>query len=135
MSFSQSSYQVKVNDFVEASINIVKPNMKNPFTEVFVTGHFKLAQANQMDEFVVDGFCDSADGSTYRVRFMPLEPGEYDYSITYWQDNQQRVFRGKFKAIRANRRGLVQVDPAYPWHFIWRGTGNTIFLTGLRLFC
>ena len=134
MSFSQSSDSVEVDDFVEASINIVKPNTNNPFTEVFVTGRFKLAQANQTDELAVDGFCDSADGSTYRVRFMPLEPGEYDYSITYWQDNQQREFRGKFKAIRANRRGMVQVDPAYPWHFVWKGTGEHYFLNGTTAF-
>ena len=134
LSFSQSSDSVEVNDFVEVTINVTTPSAQNPFTEVFVTGHFELDQADQVGRFAVDGFCDSADGRVFRIRFMPLEPGDYTYSITYWQDNLQRVHTGTFKAVNANRRGMVHVYPAYPWHFIWKGTGEHYFLNGTTAF-
>ncbi|HXH86570.1 MAG TPA: DUF4038 domain-containing protein [Nitrospira sp.] len=130
MTFSQSSDSVEVYDFLEVAINVAKPTAQNPFTEVFVTGSFGIKQADQGSALAVDGFCDSADGSVFRIRFMPMEPGDYVYSVTYWQDNLQKAYRGEFKAVPAMRRGIVSVDPAYPWHFIWKGTGEHYFLNG-----
>src|SRR6266436_6186058 len=77
ISFSQSSESVEAYDFVEVTINVARPNAKNPCTEVFVTGRFGLGQTNQVNRLAVDGFCDSADGSVFRIRFMPIEPGSY----------------------------------------------------------
>ncbi len=65
---------------------------------------------------------------------MPTEPGDYVYAVTYWQDNLQRVHMGTFKAVNVKRRGLVSVDPTYPWHFIWQATGEHYFLNGTTAF-
>jgi len=132
MSFVQSDETVECNDFVEVAINVEKPTANNPFTEIFVTGHF--AKANQSVGLSVDGFCDSEDGSVFRVRFLPSDPGDYTYSVTYWQDNLHRVHTGTFKAINAKRRGILRVDPEYPWHFIWQGTGEHYYLNGATAF-
>jgi hypothetical protein len=132
MSFVQSAESVECFDFIEVTINVDKPSAQNPFTEVFVTGRF--GQANQVETLAVDGFCDSSDGSVFRVRFMPLEPGDYTYSVAYWQDNLQRMQTGTFKAVNAKRRGIVLADPAFPWHFIWKGTGEHYFLNGTTAF-
>lgn len=132
MTFLQSSESVKCYDFIEFTVNISKPFAQNPFKEVFVTGSF--GQSKQANSLTVDGFCDSADGSIFRIRFMPTEPGDYTYSVTYWQDNLQRVHTGTFKATDAKRRGLVVVDPAYPWHFVWKGTGEHYFPNGTTAF-
>lgn len=132
ISFSQSSESVEVFEFVEVAINVDRPTAHNPFREVFVTGDF--GQANRVERLAVDGFCDSADGKVFRVRFMPTEPGDYVYSATYWQDNLQNVHVGRFKAVNAKRRGIVLVDPTYPWHFIWKGTGEHYFLNGTTAF-
>jgi hypothetical protein len=134
MAFSQSSESVEVYDFVEVVINVSRANVKNPFTEVFVTGRFGLGQTNQVNGLAVDGFCDSADGSVFRIRFMPTEPGHYVYAVTFWQHNLQRVHTGTFKAVNAKRRGMLLVDPTYPWHFIWQGTGEHYFLNGTTAF-
>lgn len=131
--FSHSSESVEVYDFIEVTINVGRPTAQNPFRDIFVTGNFE--QANNHDKVAVEGFCDSTDGSIFRIRFMPTQLGDYIYTVTYWQDNLQKVHKGKFKAINGNRRGIVQVDPAHPWHFIWKGTGNTTFLTEQQLFC
>ena len=63
MVFSQSTESVECFDFVEVTINISKPNVTNPFTEVFVTG--KFGPAGQEERLAVDGFCDSVDGSVF----------------------------------------------------------------------
>ena len=115
---------IKIYDYLEVQINATSPTAKNPFTEVFVTG--KIEKNNHTGQFAVEGFCDSPDGTIFRVCFMPLEPGEYRDTVTYWQNNLQRVYSGKFKAVNVRRRGMIDVDSEYPWHFIWKGTGSII---------
>jgi hypothetical protein len=127
MVFSQSVDSIEVYDFLEVQIAVASPTTKNPFTEVFVTG--KMEKNDHAENFAVEGFCDSPDGTIFRVRFMPLEAGEYGYTVTYWQDNLQRVYSGKFKAVNGMRRGMIDVDSEYPWHLIWKGKCEHYFLT------
>src|SRR5437868_8716030 len=42
-----------------------------PYTTLFRSGSF--AKAGQTERTAVDGFCDSADGSVYRIRFRSEE--------------------------------------------------------------
>ena len=130
--FSQSSEVVDCYDYVEVSIRLDRPPAKNPFREIFVAG--RLSKTDKTRAISVDGFCDSADGDVYRVRFMPSDPGDYTYSVTYWQDNLQREHNGTFKAVHTGRRGVLRADPAYPWHFIWGGTGEHYYLNGTTAF-
>ena len=132
MAFSQTADLIEVYDFLEVQITVASPTAKNPFTEVFVTG--KVESVNHNESFSVEGFCDSPNGTIFRVRFMPIEPGEYEYTVTYWQDNLQRVYSGKFKAVNGRRRGIIGVDSEYPWHFVWKGTGEHYFLNGTTAF-
>src|SRR2546428_1643057 len=39
--FSQSPREVDAYDFVELTLNVSKPDARNPFTEVTVEGHFE----------------------------------------------------------------------------------------------
>jgi hypothetical protein len=132
MEFSQSVDLIEVYDFLEVQITVTSPTAKNPFTDVFVSG--KIEKNDHTGEFAVEGFCDSHDGSRFLVRFMPLVPGDYRYTVTYWQDNLQRVYSGTFKAVNGGRRGMISVDSEYPWHFIWKGTGEHYFLNGTTAF-
>ena len=134
LSFAQSADVVDVFGFLEVTITIPKPTAQNPFTEVFVTGRFETSGADGPNARSVDGFCDSADGSAFRIRFMPTTPGPYTYSVTYWEHNLSKVQTGTFRAIDAKRRGLLAVDPVHPWHFIWKGTGEHYFLNGTTAF-
>ncbi|BFU93476.1 MAG: hypothetical protein NTNFB02_01980 [Nitrospira sp.] len=118
---------------MDIQINVASSTAKNPFKDVFVTGTLKKNN-HQAGNVTVEGFCDSHDGTVFRVRFMPVEPGEYGYTVTYWQDNLQRVHSGNFKAVHGGRRGMIDVDPEYPWHFIWNGTGEHYFLNGTTAF-
>ena len=122
---SQSSPSVEAYDSVEVTLNVRAPDVRNPFTDVSVEGQFgKVAESARLS---VDGFCDSPDGSVYRIRFMPSIPGEYTYSVTYRQGEFTKSFSGAFEAVNGNRRGIVRVDPQHPWHFIWSGTGEHFF--------
>ena len=75
MSFSQSSESVECYDFVDVTIRVDKAYARSPFTEVFVSGTF--GRRKNQESFRVEGFCDSSDGSIFRIRFMPLSsPGD-----------------------------------------------------------
>lgn len=128
--FSQSSNSVEAYDFVEITAGVSSPDTANPFIDATLTGWFKRADVPQRKPWPVEGFCDAEDGSLYRIRFMPPGPGDYRYSVTYQQGNFQKTSTGSFRATDGRRRGPIRVDPQYPWHFIWEGTGEHYFFNG-----
>jgi Protein of unknown function (DUF4038)/Domain of unknown function (DUF5060)/Putative collagen-binding domain of a collagenase len=130
--FSQSSANIECYDFVEVTMNVVNPEVRNPFTDITVSGNF--SQIGQGDASIVDGFSDSLNGSVFRIRFMPSKPGAYVYSVTYRHGDFERAYLGTFGAVDAKRRGLLRVDPNYSWHFIWEGTGEHFFMNGTTAF-
>lgn len=130
--FAQSSETVECYDFVDVTVTVAKPVARNPFTDVAVTGQFGLAGEGEGVNAV--GFCDSGDGSLFRIRFMPAKPGDYAYSISYRRGDLERVHTGTFHAVADKRRGIVRVDPGHPWHFIWEGSGEHYFLNGTTAF-
>ena len=132
LSLSQSADTVTCFDFIDVALHAPHPTAPNPFTDVLVSGAFGLA--DRPERLTVDGFADAADGSLFRIRFMPSVPGTYAYSVTYWQANRQQTFTGKFTAVAGTRRGLLATDPAYPFHFIWTGTAEHYFLNGTTAF-
>jgi len=129
---AQSAQTVEAYDYVEVTLNVASPDAKNPFMEAVVSGQFGKVGENR--RLAVDGFCDSADGSVFRVRFMPWAPGDYSYSVTYRQGGFEKTHTGSFRASDGRRRGPIRVDPAYPWHFIWEGTGEHYFFNGTTAF-
>ena len=126
--FAQSSASVEAYDFVEVSAAISRPDAANPFVDATLTGTFGRTGDTVRQE--VEGFCDAADGSVFRIRFMPSAPGTYDYDVTYRQGAFTASHRGTFTATDGHRRGPIRVDAAHPWHFIWEGTGEHFFFNG-----
>ncbi len=131
VSFSQSQASVDAYAVVEVEMRVSAPDAANPFTEVTVEADFGLKGSPRL---TVDGFCDSPDGSLYRVRFMPAKPGEYEYSIRFRQGAFEKTHSGAFRAVDGRRRGILRVDSNYPWHFLWEGTGEHYFWNGTTAF-
>jgi hypothetical protein len=126
LKLSQSAKTVEVYDFVELTLEGA-PTAGNPFTDASVTGQF---QRDGGEAVKVDGFCDAADGSVYRVRFMPSRAGGYAYTVKFNQGGKEQTFSGRFTAKDGKRRGPVRVDKNYPFHFVWEGTGEHYFWNG-----
>jgi hypothetical protein len=119
---------VEAYDFIEITVNVVDPDVTNPFTDATISGSFRAANGSR--EWHVDGFCDSSDGSVYRIRFTPPKEGDYIYSVEYREGAYQKSHSGTFRATDAHRKGFLRVDPQYRWHFIWEGTGEHYFFNG-----
>jgi len=119
---------VDIYDFVEVTLQPDPPVSGNPFTDAVVEGEFGPAKGGTPVK--ANGFCDSQDGSVYRIRFMPSQPGEYRYKVTLRHGEQVLAHEGAFSARRAHRPGLLRVDPKHPFHFIWEGTGDHYFWNG-----
>jgi hypothetical protein len=125
--FVASADAVACYDFVEVTLNVAAPAAGNPFTDVTVDGEF--GRAGEVPQ-AVDGFCDSADGKVYRIRFMPSQPGRYDYTVNFRAGDGAAVHHGSFQATDGKRKGLVRVDAEYPAHFRWEGTQERYFWNG-----
>jgi hypothetical protein len=128
VAFTQSAPSVAVFDFVEVTATVAAPAVKNPFTDASLAGDFE--QAASAEQVAVEGFCDSADGSVYRIRFMPSKSGSYTLHVTFKAGASAQSYSGTFTAQEQHRRGPLRVDPAYPWHFVWEGTGEHYFFNG-----
>ena len=126
--FSRAQQQVEAYDFVEVTATVSSPDVANPFTDAGFEGSFTTADGKA--KWNVNGFCDSPDGTIFRIRFMPPKPGEYEFEATYREANLEKRVSGHFRATDAHRRGLLRVDKQYPWHFIWEGTGEHYFFNG-----
>jgi hypothetical protein len=126
--FSQSTSAIEAYGFVEVSANVSWPYARNPFTDASFNGWFESAKDGR--RWQVEGFCDSEDGSIFRIRFMPPAAGDYKYFVEYHQGPGSRSSTGTFHASDGHRRGPIRVDPQYRWHFVWEGTGEHYFFNG-----
>ena len=108
--FTQSAPAVAVFDFVEVTAKVAAPALKNPFTDASITGDFE--PAGSAERVAVEGFCDAADGSLYRIRFMPSKSGQYSFHVTFKAGAAVQSYSGAFTAQDQHRRGPLRVDPA-----------------------
>ena len=131
VAFSQSASSVEAYDFIELQITVTSPDAKNPFGDASISGQFSAADAAPIS---VAGFCDSPDGSVYRIRFMPSKPGHYRYTVTYREGTYSKESSGTFEAVDGHRKGVLRVDENHPWHFVWEGTGEHYFWNGTTAF-
>jgi hypothetical protein len=127
VSFRPAADEIEVYDFVDITAQVEKPGKINPFTQVTVRGRF---QREGDEPITVDGFCDAADGTLFKVRYMPSRPGRYRYSIHYEQPGLDKTYDGSFQARSGKRRGILRIDKDHPWHFVWEGTGEHYFFNG-----
>ena len=128
VSFSSPEPQVDRYGYVEITATIQSPDAANPFEDASLTGVFETTDGSHRRQ--VEGFCDSTDGSTFRIRFMAPEAADYKYTVTYKQRSFEKTSQGTFRAVEAHKHGVLRVDPNYPWHFIWEGTGEHYFFNG-----
>jgi hypothetical protein len=131
VAFTPSSDKIEAYDFLEVTVAVRKPTAKNPFTNVTVAGSFSREGEPAVS---LEGFCDSADGAAYRIRFMPSKPGTYSYTVSWKQGDVERKHTGKFEASDGKRRGVLRVDKDHPWHFVWEGNQEHYFFNGNTAF-
>ena len=118
---------VEAYNFAELTISPKALDVSNPFTDVTVTGQFRREGGEPVR---VEGFCDSPDGSLFRIRFMPDAPGRYDFDVAFRQGSKEILNKGSFTAIRSRRKGILRTDTNHPEHFVWQGSGEHYFWNG-----
>ena len=132
VSYSTAPSQIDAYDFAEITATVASPDAHDPFEDATLTGTLTTEDGSR--HWDVEGFCDSDNGSIFRIRFMAPQPGGYKYSVTYRQGGFEKTATGTFQAIDAHRRGTIGIDPKYPWHFIWEGTSEHYFFNGTTAF-
>jgi hypothetical protein len=125
--FTPSADGVAAYDFLEVTLRVTGSQAHNPFTEATVEGTFAREGGAPL---AVDGFCDAADGSLFRIRFLPTQPGPYDYTVRYREGGFETSYRGRFVAKDERRKGIVRLDPEFPGHFRWEGSKERYFWNG-----
>jgi len=125
--------QPKVVACFEAAEFVIKvsaegsPPFKNPFTDAELTGAFEGPDGSSLK---VGGFCDSQDGSVYRLRFCPHRVGIYDCDLSFHADGVEKKLASKFICEPSNNSGPVIVDPNNPKHFMYAGSKKHFYHLG-----
>ncbi|MCS7221525.1 MAG: DUF5060 domain-containing protein [Anaerolineae bacterium] len=96
----------------------------NPFLDARLSGVIITPDGREIG---ITGFCDSEDGSLYRIRFMPGQEGDYRYRLHFQGTNKPVETQGVFRCVPSTRPGIVRVDPAHPYHFL-REDGSRPFV-------
>jgi hypothetical protein len=126
--FHQSAPRIDTFDLVEIEARVPRRLTVNPFSDATFIGYFWRTGAP--GDVRVDGFCDSSDGGSYRLRFMPSVPGDYRYRVEYRRGPYLSSSIGGFRVEPGRRRGPLRVDPRNRWHFLWEGTDEHCFVNG-----
>jgi hypothetical protein len=132
VTFGPTPASVQAYDFAEVSVSVTAPDAANPFMDVTLSGSF--GKTGEAARVAVEGFCDSTDGSLFKIRFVPTSPGDYTYQVIYRQGTFEKSATGTFRATDGHRRGPIRVDKSNPWHFVWEGTGEHYFFNGTTAF-
>jgi len=115
-------------DPAEFTVRVEQPLFKNPFTEAEVTAVFT---ASNTPAITVPGFADSEDGSTFRLRFAPSQPGAIcQYKLRLRGGGLDERFRGTLRCTPSQRTGPVTASPQHPRHFIYAGSGRPFYHLG-----
>jgi Protein of unknown function (DUF4038)/Domain of unknown function (DUF5060) len=123
--YNLNKSSVEIYDYQEVVLLLKKPDPKiNPFKDASFSAVFTLVGASPIE---VEGFCDAADGSVFKVRFMPAKAGVYTYTTRFVCKGKTEISNGTFVAVPSARKGPLRVDPAHPWHFIYENTGEHYF--------
>ncbi len=128
--FTPSDLRIETFDFVEVKLEMT-PMAGNPFADATLTG---MLHPPGEPSIRVTGFADSMDGSVFRIRLLARKPGRYTYDLRFQSKTANEPYHGAFIATESRRKGLVQVDAAYPTHFQWSGTGERYFWNGLTTY-
>lgn len=118
---------VAVSDFAEYEARVKRPDAANPFVDATLTAEVTSPTGKVT---VVTGFCDAAEGTLYRVRVMPTEPGRHAIKVTFAQGGFKFTSTATLTAEPGRRNGLLRVDPDHPYHFKYAGTGEHYFWNG-----
>lgn len=111
---------------LEVAVHVEAPDVANPFTDARVVVEF----AGQDRTYSVQGFCDTEDGTLWRVRFCPTSPGDYQYTAQYRNCSGSVAVSGAFTCDPSPAgHGFVRRDPAHPMHFV-HDDGTHVFLAG-----
>jgi aryl-phospho-beta-D-glucosidase BglC (GH1 family) len=120
--------EVPAHDFIQFTIDWDKPAKNlNPFVDVSVSGTFQSSDGQVKN---IQGFCDSEDGRTYRLRFMPEQAADFRYDIRFSAPGIARSFSGNFRALPSSLKSVVEVSKDYPAHFQFRNSSQFFFWNG-----
>jgi len=115
-------------DAAEFVVRVSRPWFDNPFTDVELTGTFKVENSSSI---VVRGFADAQDGGVFRLRFCPERAGQtYSWELDLRAGEVKKQWTGTFKCEPSTRGGPVVVDPRHPKHFMFAGSGRNFYHLG-----
>ena len=114
-------------EIAEFILRINSPAFANPFTDAEMKGIFKSGDIN----VTVTGFCDSQDGTIFRLRFSPeVKSTIYNYEITFKGGGYDERFAGVLVSTTPTGKGPVIVDPLHPKHFIYKESADPFYHLG-----
>lgn len=126
VTFEPSALSPRLYEPWEVAIRVTNPLAINPF-DVNITGTFTPQGSTPV---TVHGFCDSQDGTLFKVRFTPSKQVSHSYSITYQDPGLTQSTTGTISVSWSANPGFIRTDRRFPGHFVDERTGRHWFHHG-----
>ncbi len=115
----------------EAEVHVAAPIAKNPFTDAHLVGEFRSGEQT----IHIEGFCDSQDGSVFRIRFSPEQlNADYAYRLNFFDGAATSTHTGRFRCVAGNEFRPVIPDPKHPKHWIRAQSDQHFYHVGLTAY-
>ncbi len=120
----------------EIEVRPTDGRVENPFIDRRLEATVRTPDGGHHE---IEGFCDSEDGSLYRLRYMPAEEGEHVVSVRLVRANPAASHTGvakeqhcemRFAATGSDHPGVLRVDDEHPYHFRYSRSGRRYFWNG-----
>ena len=128
VAFTQSAPETGAYDFIEVTAAVSAPSVRNPFREGTLTGDFEPAVRHRQRP--LRGFAIPRMAASTGFGSCPPKRVPYTFHLTLKVGQEAHTYSGRFRATDQHRRGPLRIDPAYPWHFLWEGTGEHYWFNG-----
>ena len=134
ITFTRSADTVEAYDFVEVTLTVTRPRRARiPLPDVVVEGTFGKTGGGprlDRDRLLRLGGRQRLPHPLHALRRRASTPIPWPTG----RAASKKPRRARSRATDGHRRGPIRVDPQYPWHFIWEGTGEHYFFNGTTAF-
>jgi hypothetical protein len=122
LSFSEKAEQYGVAEF---SVKCTE-KLNNPFWDASLNSSWETPSGKKLN---AEGFFDG-DG-VYRLRFAPLETGNYKYKISFKAGGTEKLFEGTLVSVPGKKAGFLRVSKENSFRFA-TDNGEAFYPVGIQ---
>ncbi|NDP21028.1 MAG: DUF4038 domain-containing protein [Paludibacter sp.] len=119
VAFTAPTGTIEQYQMIEYKFVVTNPVATNGFTDVTIASTFTPSGKSAI---IVNGFCDSNDGTLFYQRFTPVQTGQYSYTIKFTDSQGTETYTGTFNVVAGTRKGFALPNKDHGGTYVYKFT-------------